>query len=286
MHVYLNGEILPLEQARVSVEDRGFLFGDGVYEVTRVLPSGLFAEEAHWQRLQRGIRELKLETPEGFSRELVRGISLELLEVNGLKGQQATVYLQLTRGAAPRSHAFPPAGTPPTLYLSVSPFQVPWTQRKEGVSALMLPDLRWARCDLKTVNLLPNILAKQQAREAGVFEALLVRDGVITEGASTSVFVVMGGALYTHPKNHHILPGVTRDIVLSLAHELGMKVHERPVQVVERGHFQEVFLAGTTTEVQPVVVVNGGKVGEGKPGPVTLALQRALLQRMGVDPPP
>ena len=286
MHVYLNGELLPLEQARVSVEDRGFLFGDGVYEVTRVLPSGLFAESEHWHRLQRGIQELKLETPEGFTQERVRRISHELLEANGLTGRQATVYLQLTRGAAPRNHAFPPAGTPPTLYLSASPFQVPWTQRKEGVSALLLPDLRWARCDLKTVNLLPNILAKQQAREAGVFEALLVRDGVITEGASTSVFIVMGGALYTHPKNQHILPGVTRDIVLSLARELGMMVHEQPVRVDERDRFEEVFLAGTTTDVQPVVAVNGAKVGEGKPGPMTLALQRALLQRMGVEPPP
>ena len=286
MHVYLNGEFLPLEQARVSVEDRGFLFGDGVYEVTRVLPSGLFAESEHWHRLQHGIKTLKLETPEGFSKEFVRRISQELLEANGLTGRQATVYLQLTRGAAPRNHAFPPAGTPPTLYMSAAPFQVPWTQRKEGVSALMLPDLRWARCDLKTVNLLPNILATQQAREAGVFEALLVRDGVITEGASTSVFVVMGGALYTHPKDPRILPGVTRDIVLSLAKELGMTVHERPAQVVERGSFEEVFLAGTTTDVQPVVAVNGGKVGDGKPGPVTLALQQALLRKMGIEPPP
>ncbi|MFP2926393.1 aminotransferase class IV [Pyxidicoccus sp. 3LG] len=286
MHVYLNGEFLPLEQARVSVEDRGFLFGDGVYEVTRALPSGLFAESAHWHRLQRGIEELKLPTPEGFSREMVRDISLKLLEANGLTGRQATVYLQLTRGAAPRNHAFPPAGTPPTLYLSASPFQVPWTQRKEGVSTMTLPDLRWARCDLKTVNLLPNILAKQQAREAGVFEALLVRDGVITEGASTSAFFVMDGALFTHPKGPHILPGVTRDIVVSLAQGLGMTVHERPVLVDERDRFQEVFLAGTTTDVQPVIAVNGAKVGEGKPGPVTLALQRALLERMGVEPPP
>ncbi|MCP3142160.1 aminotransferase class IV [Pyxidicoccus xibeiensis] len=286
MHVYLNGEFLPLEQARISVEDRGFLFGDGVYEVTRALPSGLFAEAAHWHRLQRGIEELKLQTPEGFSRELVKNLSLELLEANGLTGRQATVYLQLTRGAAPRNHAFPPAGTPPTLYLSASPFQVPWTQRREGVSTMTLPDLRWARCDLKTVNLLPNILAKQQAREAGVFEALLVRDGVITEGASTSAFFVMDGALHTHPKGPHILPGVTQDIVISLAQGLGMTVHERPVRLDERDRFQEVFLAGTTTDVQPVIAVNGAKVGEGKPGPLTMALQRALYERMGMEPPP
>jgi D-alanine transaminase len=285
MHVYLNGEFLPLEQARVSVEDRGFLFGDGVYEVTRALPGGLFAESAHWERLQRGIQELRLTPPEGFSKARVRDISERLLEANGLAGREATVYLQLTRGAAPRNHGFPPPGTPPTLYLSAAPFQVPWAQRKDGVSAMTLPDLRWVRCDLKTVNLLPNILAKQRAREAGVFEALLVRDGVITEGASTSVFIVMDGALFTHPKDHHILPGVTRDIVLELAHGLGLKVHERPVRVDERGRFEEVFLAGTTTDVQPVVAVDGGRVGDGRPGPVTRKLQGALHQRMGVEPP-
>lgn len=285
MHVYLNGEFLPLEQARVSVEDRGFLFGDGVYEVTRALPGGLFAEAAHWERLQRGIAELRLTTPEGFSKARVREISERLLEANGLAGRQATVYLQLTRGAAPRNHGFPPPGTPPTLYMSASPFQVPWAQRKDGVSAMTHPDLRWARCDLKTVNLLPNILAKQRAREAGVFEALLVRDGVITEGASTSVFAVMEGALLTHPKDPHILPGVTRDIVLELAHGLGLKVHERPVRVDERERLEEVFLAGTTTDVQPVVAVDGGRVGDGRPGPVTRKLQEALLQRMGMEPP-
>ncbi|MFP2909784.1 aminotransferase class IV [Pyxidicoccus sp. 3LFB2] len=286
MRVYLNGEVVPVEQARVSVEDRGFLFGDGVYEVTRVLPSGLFAEEAHWQRLQRGIEALRLTTPEGFGQALVREISRTLLEANGLAGRQATVYLQLTRGAAPRNHAFPPAGTRPTLYMSTSPFQVPWTQRKEGVSTVLLPDLRWARCDLKTVNLLPNIMAKQQAREAGAFEALLVRDGFITEGASTSAFFVMDGTLFTHPKNERILPGVTRDIVLELARELGIPVQERAVRVDERDRFQEVFLAGTTTDVQPVTAVDGARVGEGKPGTVTLALQRALNQRMGIEAPP
>ncbi|WP_164020166.1 aminotransferase class IV [Pyxidicoccus trucidator] len=285
MHVYLNGEVVPLEQARVSVEDRGFLFGDGVYEVMRALPSGLFAEEAHWHRLQRGIQELKLTTPEGFNKARVGDISQTLLEANGFVGKQATVYLQLTRGAAPRNNAFPPAGTPPTLYMSASPFQVPWTQRKEGVSTVLLPDLRWARCDLKTVNLLPNILAKQQAREAGVFEALLVRDGVITEGASTSAFFVMDGTLLTHPKDERILPGVTRDIVLGLARELKIPVQERAVRVDERDRFQEVFLAGTTTDVQPVIAVNGARVGAGKPGPVTLALQQALLQRMGIEAP-
>jgi D-alanine transaminase len=285
MHVYLNGELVPLESARVSVEDRGFVFGDGVYEVTRVLPGGMFAEAAHWQRLQRGLQELKLSTPEGFGPALVRDISQRLLEANGLVGRQATVYLQLTRGAAPRNHAFPPTGTPPTLYMSASPFQVPWTQRKEGVSTVLLPDLRWARCDLKTVNLLPNILAKQQAREAGVFEALLVRDGVITEGASTSAFFVMGGTLLTHPKDERILPGVTRDIVLELARELRIPVQERAVRVEEQARLEEVFLAGTTTDVQPVIAVNGARVGEGKPGQVTLALQRALYQRMGIEVP-
>jgi D-alanine transaminase len=217
MLVYLNGEFLPRNKALISVEDRGFLFGDGVYEVTRALGGRLFEEEAHWRRLEWGMGQLSLPRPEGFSREAVHRISERLLRENGQADADATVYLQLTRGAAPRVHGFPPPGTPPTLYIATAALQVPWELRQQGVKAITHADLRWGRCDIKTVNLLPNVLAKQRAREAGAWEALLVRDGVITEGSSTSVFGVVGGRLYTHPKDPHILPGVTRDVVIELA---------------------------------------------------------------------
>jgi D-alanine transaminase len=280
--VYLNGQFLPSHEARVPVDDRGFLFGDGVYEVTRALGGRLFGEEAHWRRLETGLAELRIQPPPDFTRERVRAISERLLAENALTGGEATVYLQVTRGAAPRTHAFPPAGTPPTVYLSASPFQVPWETRQRGVSAITLPDLRWGRCDIKTVNLLPNILAKQQAKEAGAWEAVLVRDGILTEGASTTVLVVMEDTLFTHPKGHQILPSVTRDVVLELARDLQLHVVERPVRLDERPQWEELLLVGTTTDVQPVVLLDGQPVGDGKPGPMTRQLQKALYQYMGV----
>ena len=282
MRVYLNGEYLPRSEARVSVDDRGFLFGDGVYEVTRAVGGRLFEEEAHWRRLEWGLGQLAIQPPEGFGREAVRDISERLLRDNGLMDGEASVYVQVTRGAAPRTHGFPPPGTPPTVYLAASALRVPWELRAQGVKVVTHPDLRWARCDIKTVNLLPNVLAKQRALEAGAWEALLVRDGVVTEGASTTVFAVMEGELYTHPKDTRILPGVTRDVVLALAREQGLRVHEVAPRVEERQRWDELFLTGTTTDVQPVVSVDGAPVGEGRPGPVARALQAALYRRMGV----
>lgn len=286
MLVYLNGEYLPREKALIPVEDRGFLFGDGVYEVTRALGGRLFEEEAHWRRLARGVEELRLEPPAGFSREQVRAISERLLRENGLAGEGAegTVYLQLTRGVAPRTHAFPPPGTPPTVYFSTAPLQVPWELRLRGVAAVTHPDERWGRCDLKTVNLLPNVLAKQRAREAGAWEALLVREGAITEGSSTSVFGVVGGQLHTWPRGPHILPGITRELLFTLAGEVGVAVREEPLRLEERERWEELLLVGTTTDVQPVTSVDGAPVGGGRPGPVCRALQAALYRRMGVVP--
>lgn len=280
--VHLDGQFLPAHEARVSVDDRGFLFGDGVYEVTRAIRGVLFAEEAHWRRLEAGLAELRIRPPEGFTREHVRALSERLLQENGLTGGEATVYLQLTRGAAPRVHAFPPAGTRATLYLSAAPFQIPWDVRAAGVKAISLPDLRWGRCDLKTVNLLPNVLAKQQAKEAGAWEAVLVRDGHLTEGASTTALVVLDGALHTHPLGPRILPGVTRDVVLRLARAEGLAVVERAVPLDTRARWQELLLLGTTTDVQPVVTLDGQPVGDGRPGPVARRLQRALYGHMGL----
>ncbi|MCI0570099.1 MAG: D-amino acid aminotransferase [Myxococcaceae bacterium] len=283
MRVYLNGKYLPKDEAHISVDDRGFIFGDGVYEVTRVIRGKLFAESAHWRRLENGLSQLGIRPPAGFTMEAVRTISERLLNDNGLADADATVYLQVTRGAAPRVHVFPPPETPATVFISVSPMQIPWELRKQGVKVVTQPDLRWARCDLKTVNLLPNVLARQRAKEAGGWEALLVRDGVVTEGAATTAFAVVDGQLWTHPSGHRILPGVTRDIVLKLASELGFRVHEAPFRLDERHRWQELFLTGTTTDVQAVVDVDGAPVGDGRPGPVSRALQAALYHGMGVS---
>jgi D-alanine transaminase len=227
-----------------------------------------------------------LSLPLGLPEGGLRALALELLARNGLSGSEATVYLQLTRGAAPRTHHFPPPGTRPTLYLSASDFVPPWEARSQGMKAITHPDVRWSRCNIKSINLLPNTLAKQRAREAGAAEAVLVRDGVLTEGASTTVFAVLDGALCTHPNGPHILPGITRDVVLALARAAGIPVHERPVRLEERERLQELFVASTTLDLAPVVALDGLPVGMGRPGPVTRALQRAFYAAQGLAAPP
>ncbi len=278
--VYLNGELLPRERAVVSVDDRGFTFGDGVYEVMRALDGRFFQAGPHLARLRDGLRGLEIEGGSGTSSDTLLSLARRLLEENGLGEGHATVYLQVTRGAAPRTHYFPPAGTAPTVYLSAARLVPPAAQCERGGEAVTHPDLRWARCDLKTVNLLPNVLAKQAAVAAGATEAVLVRDGVVTEGSHTTVFAVVGGELRTHPLSPRILPGVTRDLLLRVAAERGIAAREEAVRVEELARADELLVCGTTTDVTPIVRLDGRPVGEGRPGPVARALYEGLLERM------
>lgn len=280
MLVYLNGEYLPEGEAMVPVTDRGFVFGDGVYEVTRAVDGKLFGEEGHWLRLARGMRELGIEPGAHLDRERVREVSERLLRENGLTSGHATIYLQVTRGAAPRTHWFPPEGTPPTVYLSASRFTIPEKLRREGASAISLPDIRWARCDLKTVNLLGAVLAKQRAKAAGAFDAILTRDGAVTEGGATNVFAVIDGTVRTYPRSHYILPGITREVVIDLARENGVPVDETPVLAHEIHSAEEIFFTGTTTDVQAVVELDGRAIGSGRPGPISVMLLDGLMRRM------
>src|SRR5256884_8787202 len=221
MRVYLNGEYLEQAGAAVSVDDRGFLFGDGVYEVTRARNGRLFEAGRHLRRLGRGLEALGIAPPAGFEPEgaALAEISDRLLRDSGLVSGDALLYLQITRGAAQRTHHFPPAGTPPTVFLQVNRLAVPDDQRAGGATAITTPDLRWQRVDLKTVQLLPNVLAKQQAVAAGAFEAVFVRDAVLTKGGGTNVFAGVGCAGRTPPPTEAILPGITRGIILVLANE-------------------------------------------------------------------
>lgn len=280
MLVYLDGEYLPAAEARVPVGDRGFIFGDGLYEVTRAVDGRLFAEEAHWLRLERGLRELAIDVRGRLERAAVQDVSERLLRENGLTEGHATVYLQVTRGVAPRTHWFPPDGTPPTVYMAASPFTIPTDLREHGASAIILPDIRWARCDLKTVNLLGAVLAKQRAREAGAYDAVLIRDGAVTEGGASNLFAVISGRLRTYPKSNYILPGITRDIVIELAREQGVEVDETPIFAHEIHGAEEIFFTGTTTDVQPVVKLDDRRVGDGCPGPIAMAMQKALMSLM------
>lgn len=279
MSVFLNGSYIEPEQARVSVDDRGFIFGDGVYEVIRACDGGLFEGDAHFGRLADGIAALALSAG-GAAIASLPDIARELLVRNQLTRGEATIYLQVTRGAAPRTHAFPAPPPPPTVYVAAKPFTPPTALRARGAAAVTRPDIRWARCDIKSVNLLPNVLAKQHAAERGALEAIFVRDGAVTDGASTSVFAVIDGELRTPPLTNYILPGITRRVILELAVTLGIPARECPVFADELPGATELFVTGTTTDVMPIVTLDGARVGDGTPGPIARQLQAGLVERI------
>jgi D-alanine transaminase len=278
--VYVNGSFVPRAEARVSVEDRGFVFGDGVYEVLRAVNGRLFATRFHNDRLERSLEGVRIRLPSGDSPARFVEIGKQLLRENHLTDGEATLYMQITRGATTRAHYFPPPDITPTVYVSVARF-TPYTElARTGASAISHPDLRWGRCDLKTLNLLPNVLASQTAKESGAFEAMLIRDGVITEGAKTNFFGVVDATLRTHPCDNHILPGITRSVLERIARDLAISIDETPIKVAEIPRLTELFLTGTTTDVMPVVKLDDRPVGSGKPGELTRRLQRALADSL------
>ena len=277
--VFLNGEYLPKDQARISVDDRGFVFGDGIYEVVRVIEGRIFAWAEHASRMARGLGVVRIP----FSADDVGGLEAvcnRLVAENDLKAGEATVYMQVSRGAAPRTHYFPPAGTPPTVYASASRFTPSREMRDTGVKAITFPDFRWARCDLKTVNLMGAVLARQAAHEAGAYEALMIRDGMLTEGAATNAFAVIDGVVRTYPLSNYILPGISRQHALDAARDVGVRVVEEPVTQQQMLAAHELFIAGTTTDIAPIVMLDGKPVGTGAPGPVTRKVQAAFLVRL------
>jgi D-alanine transaminase len=278
--VYVNGAFVPRGEARVSVEDRGFVFGDGVYEVLRIINGRPFAARFHNERLRRSLEGIRISLAGKDSPESLTEIGRQLLKENGLLEGQATMYMQVTRGATTRAHNFPPPDVKPTVYISVARFTPYSDLAQNGASAITHPDLRWGRCDLKTLNLLPNVLASQAAKERGTFEAMLIRDGVITEGTKTNFFGVLDGTLRTHPCDDHILPGITRSILSELVRELYVDLDETPILASEIPLLSELFLSGTTTDVMPVVTLDDKPVGNGKPGEVTRKLQRVLAESL------
>lgn len=273
--VYVNGAFVPHSQAKVSVEDRGLNFADGLYEVVRVVGGRAFRLEDHLARLESGLRALEIPLdPRGSG---LPDAMMETARQNGVT--EGTVYLQVTRGVALREHAFPGAATP-TVIAWARPFAGRTREEREaGVACITAPDARWAYCEIKTTGLLPNVLASERARRAGAYEAILVREGVVTEGARTSVFAVFGGAVWTHPIRN-ILPGVTRALVLELVKSSGTPAREEPVRANRLREAEEVFLTGTTTEVLPVTRLDGRPVGRGVPGPVARRLAELYLAEL------
>lgn len=267
--VYLNGEIIDEAEARVSVNDRGYVFADGIYEVIRVFGGKPFELERHLDRLERSAAGLRL-TLDPSADEIGR-IAADLLARAGTP--EATIYIQVTRGVAPRSHGIPQQPIAPTTFVAIRGPLAPAPELlKHGGGAITVPDDRWARCDVKAIGLTANVLARTQAVEAGAFEAIFVRDGTVTDAASCNVFAVFGATLMTAPCTNYILWGITREVTLELAREDGIDTLEASFRAEQLRDADEVFVTGTTSGIVPIVTLNGAPVGNGRVGPVTRRL--------------
>ena len=262
--VYLNGDYMPLEEAKVPVLDRGFIFGDGVYEVIPVYDRRPFRLGEHLRRLQHSLDGIRLDNPHSeaeWAERIARIVEAGETEDQG-------VYLQVTRGPAPRDHAFPKV-VQPTVFIMSNPLSTPpQAVVEQGVSAVTAIDNRWLRCDIKSIALLPNVLLRQLAVDAGCAETVLIRDGFMIEGAASNIFIVKDGIILAPPKSNLMLPGITYDVVLEIAREHGFKHEVRPVTEAELRGADEIWQTSSTKEVTAVVKLDGQPVGEGKPGPI------------------
>jgi D-alanine transaminase len=271
----LNGKQMPLSEVMVPALDRGFLFGDAIYEVLRVYHGRPYLLDEHWRRLAHSLEAVRIG---GVDLGRLRSRLLETIAASRV--QDALAYIQITRGAGPhRSHPFP-VGATPLEFLFVEEYHDRYAEaRREGAGVLTLPDVRWDRCDIKSTNLLANVMAMQAAKEAGCVEAVLyLADGTLTEGSHSSFFGVLDGNVLTAPNSNAILPGITRSLVLRLADRARIPVQEHTLKRDDLRKVSELFLTGTTAEVLPVVRVDNQPIGSGKPGPVTRRLQEAYLE--------
>jgi D-alanine transaminase len=262
--VYLNGEYLPVERAQISVMDRGFLFGDGVYEVIPVFGGRCFRLAEHLARLDHSLRETGI--PQPLSHAQWQQVFETLIAEYG--GGDQAIYLQVTRGVAPvREHKFPEPCLPTVFAMSRVLAAVP-EQAPAPIAALTVDDIRWDRCDIKSISLLGSVLMTQQALDAGAREAILLRDGLVLEGASSNVFVVADGVLYTAPKDHHILAGITRDLIVELVQQHGLAFREQALPAAQLNAASEIWISSSTREMVAVTQLDGKPVGDGQPGPV------------------
>ncbi len=274
---YFNGEMVEPGAKVVSLDDRGYCFGDGVYEVVRVYNGRAFAFSYHQDRLYRSMREMDIP---------VRMPPDELQELHEIMIEQSEItdgyiYLQITRGVTPRHHAFERSKLEPQMYMFIKPITTDLGALQEGVKAITLPDERWARVDIKTLNLIPNILAQTKAEKKGAYTAILVRDGIVTEGATSNVFVMKDGVCYTHPANHHILKGITRQLVVTrVAPTAGITIIEREFDEAFLKDADEIFFTDTIGGIIPITTLNREPVGDGKPGKAAKVLAEQLQHLM------
>lgn len=275
---YVNGRYVRHPHAVVHVEDRGYQFADGVYEVVPVRAGRLIEEEPHLDRLDYSLRALRIAWP--VSRACLKLILRELVRRNAL--DDGLIYLQITRGVAPRDHKFPAASIPALVVTTRRQRPPAASLLADGVAVIAIPDIRWRRCDIKSVSLLPNVLGKQQAAEAGAYEAWMTDDdGFVTEGTSTNAWIVSSeGELLTRNLSHAILAGITRASIVALASEEGLRLAERPFSLEEARRAREAFLTSSSTFVLPITRIDGAPVGDGRPGPIAAKLRALYLSRI------
>lgn len=271
MKVLFNGRLMERSECAVDIEDRGYQFGDGVYEVIRIYNGSLYTLDEHIARFFKSAAEIGIVLP--FSEAELKGELKGLIKANQV--DDGGLYLQATRGTAPRKHQYKPGPTPQVTAYTF-PIKKPVNEQENGVSVITEDDLRWLRCDIKSLNLLYNVMIKQKAHEASSFEAILIRDGFVTEGTSSNVYAVKQNVIYTHPASNLILNGITRRTLLELFRKNGWQHEEKAITKDELMNADEVFISSTTAEVIPVTVIDGQNIGTGAPGPLTKEVQKAL----------
>ncbi len=279
MMVFINNRFVPIEEAHFSPFDRGFLFADGVYESIRTYNKKLFRYEDHLERLNRSLKETRINFTELAS---IENIIYELMIKNDIE-DEALTYLQITRGSAvPRTHSFPKEKISPTTFISVQELKDNKEEQTDGVKVILQEDVRWLRCDIKSTSLLPVVLASQKATEENAAEAILVRDGMITEGTHTNFFAIKNETLYTAPKSKLILEGITRKIVLELCDKFKIDYREEFIEKDDLNSFDEFFITSTTKEITPVTSIDYWTINEGNPGKITKSLQ-SLFKKIVED---
>lgn len=275
--VLVNNKFLKRNKVKIDIEDRGYQFGDGVYEVIRVYNRSSFRIDEHLQRLKYNMNELNIILP--YSLEVIKNKLKKLVVKNNLKN--GTIYIQVTRGVSERVHHFP-EDVYPILTAYTRELRRPFKKMEYGVNVILTEDIRWKRCDIKSINLLGNIISKQKAKESKCEEAILHRGNIITEGSSTNVFSVRGNIVYTHPANNLILNGITRREVFKIANKIGLEIIESEFTVNELINSDEVFITSTTIEITPVIKIDNIIVNSGEPGPITKEIQK-LFDKAIVD---
>ena len=277
--VLINEHLVDEQDACVPYNDRGYVFGDGIYEYIRTYNNNIFTAKPHFERLLRSAKEIGLELK--YNVEELTELIQELLAANGVVN--GGVYIQVTRGAAPRDHAFPTPSVEANVMAFTKTYDRPYKLLEEGINAITTEDIRWLRCDIKSLNLLGNVLAKERAVKYNAQEAIQHRGDIVTEGSSSNVYAIKAGEIYTHPVNNYILNGITRMVIKDIAQEKGIPFNEGTFTVDFLRNADEIIVSSTSIEVMPVVKLDGEQVGDGEVGPITKSLQEGFNRYIDTD---